>query len=365
MRFLATPNVALGQGPLLVFTHKSVFSCQAPLDRLTWQSLTNPIVTETLISNGAKGQWSTKIANSDAIFRSVDGVRSLSLASMAESNRWANKPCSFEVSPVLALDNQALLEYGSAIVFGNRWIGTVGPIQSGDGYGVYHTGLTVLNFSPITSLRGDAPAVWDSGTWIGSGLTSQMQVMQLTVGEVDQVERAFAFTLNTNTNPSTIEFWEILQDGAATADNDGVNNILIPWQFDSASLRFGIPIQDHVYMFLSNGEMWVDKLTGLVTFQVLYKSDQYPSWTPWLSWQEQQTVDAQNSQPAFRPRMGLGEPSAKPIDFSTGRPMRNFFTLQVRNVILGHCVFMGEFFESQTTPMPMFAKMSTKPICTI
>ena len=359
MKFLAVQNVALGQGPLQVCSAKVVYSCQAPVDRLTWQSVTNPILTEAVITNGAKGQWSTVVANSDLFMRSIDGIRSLTLAQL-ESNQWGTVPCSFEVSPVLNLDTLALLNYGSAIVFGNRLLHTVGPVQTSQG--VYFTGLVPLNFDPTSSLRGKAPAVWDSGTWFGSGPTSQMQILQLTVGEVAQAERAFAFVLNTTASPNQIEFWEILDDGQATADNDGSNDIPIPWQFDSASIRFGVPRKDHVYMQLSNGEIWVDNLVGTVTFQVLYKPDQFPAWTPWRAWQSKQTQNAPNSQPAFLPRVGLGQPSGIDLDFSTNRPMRNGFTFQTRHVVKGHCVFLGEFYEAQTVPMPKFAPMVTTPL---
>ena len=360
MKFTAQENVALGQGPLLVFSHKSVYSCQSPVDRLTWQSVTNPILTEAIISNGAKGQWSTVVAQSDMTFRAVDGIRSWTL-DQQNFSRWSNPPCSFEVSPVLALDNQALLNFGSAIVFGNRRLETVGPVQSSQG--VYFTGLTVLNFSPISSLKGSAPAVWDAETWVGSGATSQMQIMQMTSGEVASVERAFALVLNTTASPNQIEFWEILADGAAIADNDGTNNIPIPWQFDSASLRFKIPKDQHVAMNLTNGDIEVDELIGTVTISAFYKQDQYPVFTPWRAWQTCSTQDAANSQPAFLPRQGLGEPSPSPFDPSTNRPMRNGFTFQFRLVVVGHLVFLGAFFEAQTTPMRKFAPIVTKPLC--
>lgn len=357
MKFLANQDVALGQGPLQVFTHKSVFSCQAPIDRLTWQSVTNPILTESLITNGAKGQESTEISNSDCFFRSIDGFRSLTL-SRQQANEWGSVPCSFEISPVLDLDEQDLLIHGTSIVFGNRFLSGVGPVSGGQG--VYFTGLAALNFSPISSLRGKAPAVWDSGTWVGSGTTSQMNIFQMSVGEVNEVERAFALVMNTTS--SRIEFWEILSDGEATADNDGTNDIPIPWQFDSASLRFGVPKDNRINMFLSNGELWIDELIGTVTFGAYWKPDQYPVFVPWAAWQQKQTVDAANSQPAFIPRVGLGEPSMKPFDNSTNRPLREGFTFQTRFSFVGHCIFLGAFLEAQTTPMRKFAPIITKPL---
>jgi hypothetical protein len=66
-------------------------------------------------------------------------------------------------------------------------------------------------------------------------------------------------------------------------------------------------------------------------------------------------------QPGFTPRQGLGEPSAIPVDVVNNRPMRNGFTFQTRFAITGHCVFLGAFFESQTLPMPTFAKIVCSP----
>lgn len=358
MKFTAVENVALGQGPLLVFSYKSVYSCQVPVDRLTWQTIQNPILTEAIIGNGATGQWSTVVANSDVIFRAIDGIRSETLDEENFSS-WGNVPCSFEVSPILEADNQALLNFCSSVVFYNRHLTTYGPIQSA--LGVYCTGLVPINFAPISSLRGKAPAVWDSGTWVGSNTTTaQMQIMQMAAGIVANAERAFAFCLNTSSSP-VIEFWEILADGAANYDNDGTNNIPIPWQFDSASLRFGIPKQAHVSQLLSNGELWISEMVGTVTFASYYKPDQYPSFTPWRAWQQTQQTAPTNSQPAFLPRAGLGEPSGKDFDPSTNRPMRQFFTMQVRFTFVGHCTFLGAFLESQTTPIGNFAKIIASP----
>jgi hypothetical protein len=354
--FLATLNVALGQGPVQVFTNYRVFSCNAPVDRLTWQSLTNPILTVSLIGAGAEGQNSTVMANGDPLFRSVDGIRSLTFSTINfynPKNLWSNTPLSFEVSPVLNADNTALLEWGSSIVFDNRRLETVGPVQSPQG--VYFTGLVPINFDTVSKMAASSTPVWDSGVWTG------MNVLQLEVGEVGKINRAFAFCLNTSTAISGIEIYEILPSTgplSSTADFNGVASVPITWQFDSPSLRFGVPKTDHVYMFLSNGEIAVGSVVGSIDFNVQYKPDQFPLWTNWRNWtscQSPEEVSADN--PGFLPRMGLGEPSAIPCDCSTNRPMRNCFTAQVRTIITGHCVFLGGFFESQTQPMPAFAKI--------
>lgn len=357
MMFLPTLNASLGQGPLQVFTNCRVFSCNAPVDRLTWQTLTNPILTVSLISNGAEGQNSTVIANGDPLFRSVDGIRSLTFNALqfdSLNNLWINSPLSFEVSPTLNADNTTLLQWGSAIVFDNRHLTTTGPQQSSQG--VYFTGIVPINFDTTSTMKAKSNPVWDAGVWTG------MNVLQLMTGQVQNLPRAFAFCLNTSSSTAGIELYEILPSTgplSQIADYNGTTAVPITWQFDSASLRFKVPRGTHVYMFLSNGEIAVDNLIGTVSFTVQYSPDQYPVWTLWQSWQSSQnSANVAAGNPDFLPRQGLGEPSPTPCDAGTNRPLRNFFTLQTRTIITGHCVFVGAFYEAQTLPMPKFAKIS-------
>ena len=77
--FAETIDSSLGQGALQVFTDRNVFSCNAPVDRLTWQDLTNPILTESAKGGGGLSQWSTVNVNSDIMSRARDGIRSLTL----------------------------------------------------------------------------------------------------------------------------------------------------------------------------------------------------------------------------------------------------------------------------------------------
>lgn len=369
MRFVANLDQSLGQGPLQVFTHNTVFSCNAPVDRLTWQSITNPILTESLIKNGALGQNSTILANSDVIFRSIDGARSLILA-RREFSTWGNTPISFEVSPVLSTDDPGLLNFGSSIVFDNRLLMTVGTTVDSESGNVYFKGMVPLNFDPVSSIRGKAPSVWDSTIWDG------LNVLQLLVGEVTKVERAFAFTFNATPGLRRIELWEIKrsynpqlaaaqQPLAAIYDNDGVRDIPVTWRFDSASLRFGISEKDHQNLRLSNGEIWVSDLQGAATFQIFYKADQYPCWALWHGWQECQAADSSDSRPGYRPRMGFGSPNGSLCDEGSGRPLNNGFTFQTRTVIQGHCVVVGEFFSAETVAQPIFAPMVCAPQCAV
>lgn len=347
---IAILDASLGQGPVQILTNYRVFSCNAPANRLTWQTLTYPILTVNLICNGAEGQYSTISRNSDILFRSVDGVRSLTMASL-DFLTWRNTPISFEVSPILQQDNLALLQYGSAVVFDNRLLMTTGPAQFTQG--VAFNGLVVVNFDEASTLRQKSDPVWDSGVWTG------MNVLQLMIGEVAGVQRAFAFNLNPAR--AAVEIWEILPSTgplSATTDYDGNTLVPITWQFDSASLRFGVPKTDHIPMFLSNGELWIDEQVGQVNFAVQYWADQYPAPTLWRAW----SSPALSGNPGFAPRQGLGEPSPAACDPSGNRPLRNGFTFQTRTTIVGHCTIVGEFYEAQTVPQPKFAPITGCPV---
>jgi hypothetical protein len=350
MRFTATMDVSLGQGPLQVLTPNTVFSCNAPVDRLTWQDVTNPILTESLISNGGLSQNATVLANGDMIFRSKDGIRSLKLARQ-EFATWGSTPSSLEVDPILREDSQSLLQFTSAVVFDNRLLMTTHPVLTD--LGVYWKGIVALNFDPVSTLRGKAPAVYD-GLWTG------LNVLQIVVGEFASVERCFAFCFNTLSKE--IELWEILKDGEEVYDN---LTHRVTWRIESPVLDFGLKDpKKRQTLRLNDGEIYVDELQGVVDFQVYYRPDQWPCWVPWHSWSEcaaepdAANPNTANYQPQFRPKMGLGQPSPVPCDSTNDRPMREGCSFQVAVVITGQCRFLGGMFEGVAVPQSMFSKQT-------
>ena len=351
MIFQAILDQQLGQGPLLVVTPTITFSCQAPLDRTTWTSVQNPIVTEGMIANGGMGQYSTIAVNGDTIMRAVDGIRSLILA-RRDFNTWGNTPISFEMNRVLPLDAPNLLPYSSAIFFDNRLMVTLAPTASTQG--VYHKGLVVLNADPLSGIAGKAPSIWE-GVWLG------LQPLQLVTGIFDTVQRAWAFCLNTTTNE--IELRELLAEGLAFDNKQYYDNGTDPITYilESAQLFKDPNTGDRKFKQLHNGEIFVDQLVGVVNFRVQYQPDQWPGWVDWFSWTECATPTnsndptTQNYQPGFQPRMGLGQPRVDDCDPCTNRPLRNGYSFQVRITITGQCRFLGARFECIPLPEPQFA----------
>ncbi len=356
MRFTATMDVSLGQGPLQVFTPNTVFSCICPPDRETWSSVTNPILTESVITNGGLSQWATMNVNNDILTRATDGWRSIKL-SRRDTDTWGTTPISFEVSKRLDKDPETLLGYTSSIVFDNRGLLTSKPKLTPQG--IYWQTLVPINFDPVSSLRGKAPSVYDALIWEG------LNVFQLFVGQFSGVERAFAFCWNEGT--MEFELYELLKSaGAAVNDDDGIVERRVTWSFETAVLFQEQQNQKRQYKQLIDGEMYVDKMQGQIDVQVYWKPDQWPCYVPWISFQTC-TFEAKDGKLGFNPRMGLGEPPAPRnglfCDEVNNRPLREFYNAQFKFVITGEVEFLGASFKCVPAPATEFAKPICQPVC--
>lgn len=221
MRFAATLDVSLGQGPLQVFTTQSVFSCNAPVDRTTWSTITNPILTQSLLGSGASSQDATINFNSDIVFRAIDGIRSLILA-RRDFDTWGNVPQSREVETILQQDNADFVQFESEVSFDNRLLLTCTPTSGS--LGVFHQGLIALNADPISTLRGKAPSIYD-GFWTG------LNIFKVVKGIFNGVERCYTFCFDVLLN--RIRLFEIQKTDAALFDNDTTP---ITYSFESAAL---------------------------------------------------------------------------------------------------------------------------------
>lgn len=349
-------DASLGQGPLQVFTPNTVFSVNVPTDRLTWQDLTNPILGESVISYGALGQWAVTIANSDFLYRAINGIVSYAI-SRRDFNTWGNPPVSREVDPILAKDPPSILALCSSIVFDNRYLMTAQPVVGPNG--VYWQQIIALNFDPISSLRGKAPSVYD-GSWTG------LNVFQLIKGQFSGVERAFCLCYNAITGQN--ELYEILK--SVPLDPPPTALRIDQSFFDDDSVRIVSAFQTPVLMRdvqgktsfdlcrLTDGEIYLDSIRGTIDIQVWYKPDSYPCWVLWRKFSICNPVaqDDPKSRPGYRTRIGLGEPSGVPCEPINNRPYRTFYWGQLRFVITGPYRFLGGRIKAVIEPQPDYAK---------
>lgn len=341
MSFIAQLDVALGQGPLQVFTDANVFSCQAPIDSSTWANLTSPILAESLKGAGGISQESLVNSNADLFFRSANSdLRSFKIARL-DYNKWGNTPISHEMDRVLVEENLALANRCSAVEFDNRLLEAVNPVQGSQG--VYHRGLMVVNFDQISTLAGKSPSIYD-GLWTG------LQIFRIITGRFFGVERCFAFCFNSV--DSKIELWEILRDDEAFYDNETERVI---WGLESSDLFRGENGNlIRTFKALEDGELSIDDVRGDVEIRVFYKPDQYPGWILWRNWTVRNDMTLDNSQPGYFPRMGLGKPGSDTCNELTDQPSRFGYTYQVRVVIQGHCRLLGARFAASHQAQPKF-----------
>ena len=341
MIFTALMDSSLGQGPLQVLTDDRIFSCQAPVDRSTWATLQNPILPESVITNGGLSQWSTVLANSDVIYRATDGIRS-QIQARREFYSWGNTPISFEVNPTLTLDTKSLLNYSSAVVFDNRLFMTVNP-QAGP-LGVYHNAMAVLNFDPISSLRGKQPSIWE-------GIWGDLNILQLVTGKFNGVQRAFAFCYNPTTN--TIGLFEIKPDTfTATVPIVSVLNLPV-FDFGEKDPR------KRQFKELYDGEIYMDSLVGDVSVVTQYHPDYDQNWHSWTSFVIPDGAP-------YQPRLGLDRPpltsdagtQLTPGGAGTGRPYRCGYYFQMQLVISGvSWRLMGGKVVANPKPEPHYPPM--------
>ena len=338
------PNLdtSLGQGALQISTPYTIFSNVTPgTDPAGWTSLTTPIQTESLKGKGCTGQNSTVIVNSDTFFRSYDGFGTLVLARRDFQN-WGNKTISSEVVRPLESDDQALLQYGFAESFDNRFIGSTYPEATKSG--ISHRGLVALDFDLISTLRGNQPPAWE-GLWTG------VNALQTIQGTFSGDLRQMIFTANKTTGK--IELYELLTEKSSqSADNGGTP---IEWSFETPVLfnKDIKAVSDLVR--LRDGEVYLSDIIGSVSVKVFYRPDFYPCWTLWNEFTVCQSADAANSQSGYRMRIGLGEPDSLPVEIGNNQPLRVGYFFQFRFEVTGHCTVNGMRASAIAEPAATFA----------
>lgn len=326
MAFVSSLDTSTGQGPLMVFTESAVLSVNVPLDREAWALVQNPIVTTSLIANGATSFYGTiPTVNGDIFYRAIDGLRSFFL-SRRERETWGNTPISGEMDNVLPHDAEDLLKYQSAIVFSNRLLFTLGARP--DRFGASWMGIGALDFDTISTMRGKTPPVYD-GTWTG------IDPVWLMVGKYGRVERAFVAALSADNEN---ELWEI-STGDQFDDNDG----RIKWTIISRGFAFQNPLE---MLRLENLELFIKNVIGDVDITVSYRSDDYPCWFPWtndsvcanyrrcIAWENCETPIAFRG--GYKTRIPFGQPQDD-AETADGKPARLGYIHQLKIEMEGYC----------------------------
>lgn len=273
---LANLDSSLGIGNLLVGCSNMVFSVNTPVDRDTWQNLSYPIQTISLLDYGPEGSRSMSTVNGDLWYRSTDGQRSfvtarrdMTVAGNFTSTSYGNTPQSREVSSILDADNSELLEYGSSTLFDNRLLNTCSPQRTPTG--VIHQGLTVINLDLLSSMKTKLPPSWE-------GLYSGLDVYQILKLRLNRKERCFAFVKG----GSGIELWEVNKAGYydefktdTAITRTRISSVLETRRYDFQNLS------DLKQLY--GCELYLDQLVDNVSLTIKFRPDEYPNWQTWTT----------------------------------------------------------------------------------
>lgn len=322
MRFIATPDTSLGQGPLQVFTSTHVVSVNVPTDRDAWKNLQYPIQTVSLISNGSLSDRGTVLINGDIFYRAKDGIRSFVVA-RRDIGQWGNTPLSTEMNVVLLNDSQNLLQFVSSVVFDNRFLMTAEPVPRPNG--CYFKKLVALDFNPISSMAGRSQPAYD-GAWNADAL--ELNFSQLVTGNYKGTDRCFFFGFDDEENNVLFEI-----DTNSRFDFDGNQTpVRIESYFDTRSYAcefgLGAPGSDpYQVKRLQMAELFTDEMAGEVDYSVKYRPDQSKDWYDWHDWDEfvpYRDCDADYLTPTcrdiscykegYRARMRLPVPAGECVD---------------------------------------------------
>ncbi len=325
MAFVSSLDTSTGQGPLMVFTDSAVLSVNAPTSREAWAVIQNPILTTSLIANGATSFYGTlPTVNGDIFYRALDGLRSFFVA-RREFGNWGNTPISSEIENLLINDGPELLKFQSAIMFDNRLLFT--GRSRPDRYGASWQGIGALDFDNLTSMLEKSAPVYD-GTWTG------VDTVWLFTGKYGRTQRAFIAAINSD---GENELWEISKNHQF---ENGTGRI--KWSMVSRAFSFKSPLE---MLRLENLEIFPDKVMGRASTTVRFRPDEYPCWSDWkaqsVCYNWRKCTPFTNCampipfQGGYKTRLPFGQPPDTD-ETNDGKPMRLGYVHQIEVVNEGY-----------------------------
>lgn len=353
LKHSANLNSTLGQGQLFIFTRKSIYSLSVPISRHDWIAADNqhqPLQTVVQLVNGAVGDRCIPAVNGDLFYQSLEpGIRSL-MVSVREFDQWGNTQVGANVERILQFNDRSLLHFASGIEFDNRMFQTALPTRKARG--VVHPAWTTLDFTPLSTFESEAPPVWE-------GMGQGIDVLQFFTGDFGGLQRAFAVVLESD---QSIALWEITKDEKFdTLDNRITSYIEFPAfnAGDSKQLKK-----------LVGADLWVDRLYGQVVFNMEFRPDGDPCWSPWRRWEvctsRSTCEDVHNPicypvtphLESYRSTMTLGKPPEK-CQSNGVRPNIIAYQHQPKLTIHGFCRIRGIFLYWE----PVQRALYNNPVC--
>lgn len=352
----ANMDTALGQGQLLVFTRKSVYSINVTPDRSTWAALSEPLQRVASNQFGTMSDRSIVKVNGDLFMIGPPNGDVYSFAvAVRNFGSWGNLPISRNMNRVLRFNDRSLLRYGTGIEFDNRLLMSALPFETP--VGVAHSAIMALDFDIISSFDERLPPAWE-------GIYEGLDFLQLFSGDFGGRQRAFAVVYSRDN--LDIEVWELT---TTSRTDGGTLERRVQWYVETPAYTWGNPFG---LKRLDGCELWIDKMFGTVEFELYYKVDQNPCWFFWHAWKDcaarscqEETVEVdcpdsgyptQQYCEQFRATVNLPKPPSYCIP-SSKRPSIDGYQFQVKLVVKGWCRVRGVLLYAEPRDKAPYTNM--------
>jgi len=255
MSFIRNALSAISQGPLVVFGEYGVSAFGIDAERSTWNDI--DIAYTLFTDHGGQSDRGVLPVNNDIIFRSDDGIRTITYSSQKVRSGLANDPVSDEVREVLALDDAEDRAATSMAYADGRAFMLSGGRDSDNCF----RAIVSLDFSIASRLGQSADPAYD-GIWTG------LKFQQILSARY-QGERTLLVIAK---NGAKNELWRLsgsqdeYQDGSASPTRCRLYTRQYNFTLMGQRKRF-----DHL-------DVWVKDLRGSVDLTAYWRPDGYRLW---------------------------------------------------------------------------------------
>ncbi len=267
--FMPASDSTTGFGVLLVFGSTWTHAVRADVeDRLAWAS-TVGFRTVVFPNIGCRSGRSVAIVNQDVFFRDQFGELRTIRQAVLDMDSAGSTAISREVSRVFNRDIGDFLDHASIAYWGNRLLCTSSPKESY--FGTTFDSLAVLDFAPISSMRGKAPPSW-FGSWSG------YQFAQVISGRIDGVPRCFVVVADESRAHRLLEIVDQVEEYDVTGEVATPVSCAIETRAFDMTNRFTLKR-------LQRADLYLSGLTGDTNVKIKLRTDYSADWMLWDEWQ--------------------------------------------------------------------------------
>ena len=263
MFFLPVANTTTGRGDLVVLGEKGAVSMAVSNPRSEWKDMA--FIRVILSETGAVSDNAYIVAQGDVFFYSREGLRTYRNAKTGEIDG-SVLPLDTELYGVLGANQQT----SSRLAYcDNRVFFLVSPTATG------HKAMGVLDWTSSYAGRETARPAWD-GFWTAPGENLNGTVSNTFLDLFSVGNSLLAVCTN-----GVFKLDTSLVGDALTSNASSIT--AINWILETRGVDFDAPSN---LKRLLRASVWIQDASGANTFSLLWRTENRPNWTPWVTNQQ-------------------------------------------------------------------------------